>query len=137
MRLMQILLVLPACLQWGCAQVRVDAGPGQTHIEHRWGVLSVSINDNKSSHVVRMESVGIAQSPFGWSVGYAQQSWAALGDDCRLVIWVSEPEHLETARRLEASNKGVCVVSPHNHQQEETHRENQSQSDRTAPRPGP
>lgn len=131
------LLVVPACLLGGCAQVSIESGPGQARLERHWGVLAISFPDNKASHVVQVRSLGLTQSPLGWSAGYTHQSWASLDQDCRLVIWVSEDAHLATARQLANSNNKVCVVSPQPHQQEDIHHESRSTPDRARSDPGP
>ena len=111
-------LVLPrlvAFITAGCASVRIDSPSGEVRLEHRWGVLSVVVDGPTTSHVAEIQGLGITSTPMGWSAGITRQSWASLGPECRLVIWVSEAEHLEAARRLQASTNGVCVVSPNTH----------------------
>ena len=98
-----------------CASVRIESASGEVRIEQRWGVLGVFVDGAASSHVAEVRGLGIASTPMGWSAGFTRQSWASLGPECRLVIWVSEAEHLEATKRLQASTNGVCVVSPNTH----------------------
>jgi hypothetical protein len=105
------MLVGPAML-CGCATIRVESAAQMVRVERYWGVLAVSVDEPSKSHVAEVTSLGLARSPFGWSVGYSHQSWAALQSDCRLVIWVSAPEHLSAARELADPKTGVCVIAP-------------------------
>lgn len=95
-----------------CASVRIESGPDQVRVEQRWGVLAITVDDPAKSYVAKVESLGLLSTPFGWSAGFSRQSWAALGPECRLVIWVSQPEHLETARRLADPKAGICIAAP-------------------------
>ncbi|WP_284447014.1 hypothetical protein [Fluviibacter phosphoraccumulans] len=95
-----------------CASVRIESASGEVRIEQRWGVLGVFVDGAATSHVAEVRGLGIASTPMGWSAGFTRQNWASLGPDCRLVIWVSQPEHLVTIRRLADAKTGVCVVSP-------------------------
>lgn len=111
-RLLPLVFALAAT---GCASVHIESALGDVRIEQRWGVLGVVVDGAAPGYVAEVRSLGIASTPMGWSAGITRQSWASLGPECRLVIWVSEVEHLEAARRLQASTKGVCVVSPNTH----------------------
>lgn len=95
----------------GCATVRVESMGQDVRVERQWGVLAVTVGESNASHVAEMTSLGFARGPFGWSAGYTHQSWAALGPECRLVIWVSAAEHLAAARQLANGERGVCVAN--------------------------
>ena len=101
-----------ALVATGCASVRIESASGEVRVEQHWGVLGVTVDGSATSHVAELRSLGITSTPMGWSVGVTRQIWASLGSECRLVIWVSEAEHLETAKRLQNSINGICVVSP-------------------------
>jgi len=95
-----------------CTTVSIQTADDKVRIERHWGVLAVEFVEPEASHVAEVSALGLLQSPFGWSAGYSHQSWAALGPECRLVLWVTAPEHIETARRLADSSPGVCAISP-------------------------
>lgn len=95
----------------GCASVRIESASGQVRVEQHWGVLGVVVEGAATSHVAEIRSLGLAATPMGWSAGFTRQSWAALGPECRLVIWVSEAEHLAAIRRLIAASANICVIS--------------------------
>lgn len=96
----------------GCTTVRIESAAHEVHIERHWGVLAVSLSEPEASHVAEVTGLGLVRSPWGWSAGYTHQTWAALGPQCRLVIWASTPDHLETAARLADPKAGICVVHP-------------------------
>jgi len=116
-----------------CASVHIESGPDQVRVEQRWGVLAITVADPANAYVARVESLGLLSTPFGWSAGFARQSWAALGPECRLVIWVSQPEHLETARRLADPKAGICIAAPQQPPSGEEHHENQPESPAALP----
>ncbi len=111
-----------------CASVRIESGPDQVRVEQRWGVLAISVDSPANAYVAKVESLGLLNTPFGWSAGFSRQSWAALGPECRLVIWVSQPEHLETARRLADPKAGICIAAPQQPTTGEKHHETQPES---------
>lgn len=108
------LLMLVSLTVAGCANVRIESPSGEIRLEQRWGILSVVVDSPTTNYVAEIRSLGITSTPMGWSAGITRQNWASLGPDCQLVIWVSEAEHLEAAKRLEASIKGVCIANPNN-----------------------
>ncbi|WP_159693629.1 hypothetical protein [Cognatazoarcus halotolerans] len=106
-------VLCPLLLSLGaCTTIRIQTADDTVRIERHWGVLAVEFIEPGASHVAEVSALGLLQSPFGWSAGYSHQSWAALGPECRLVLWVTAPEHIETARRLADSSPGVCAISP-------------------------
>lgn len=97
----------------GCTTVRIESAldPAAVRVVRHWGVVGVELPDTTPSYVADISSIGFARNPFGWTVGYAKQGWAALGDDCRLVVWVASREHLEAARELADTHAGLCTVA--------------------------
>ncbi len=94
----------------GCASIRVDAGGQAVRVERHWGVLAVTIDHASKSQVADMTALGLVSSPMGWSAGYSRQRWAALGADCRVVIWVTNSEALSSARQFANSKPGICLI---------------------------
>lgn len=108
-RLLSLVFALAAS---GCASVRIESASGEVRIEQRWGVLGVVVGGSAKSHVAEVRSLGIASTPMGWSAGVTRQSWASLGPECRLVIWVDQPKHVATIRSMTSTRTDICVVSP-------------------------
>ncbi|MFU2487746.1 hypothetical protein [Thauera sp. WH-1] len=96
-----------------CTTVRIEStlDPNAVRMERHWGVLAVELPDATSSYVAELRSFGLSRSPFGWTAGYARQSWAALDDECRVVVWVLTREELDAARQLASDSAGLCVAS--------------------------
>lgn len=97
----------------GCTTVRIESAldPAAVRVVRHWGVVVVEVPGAMPSYVADVSAVGLARNPFGWTLGYARQGWAALGEDCRLVVWVATREHLEAARELADTHAGVCTVA--------------------------
>lgn len=98
----------------GCASVRIESRSGEVLIEQRWGVLGLVLGGSATDYVAEVSGLGVASTPFGWSAGLMRQSWAALGPDCRIVIWADGPEHIATIRSLTDGKPGICIapISP-------------------------
>ncbi|ATE62190.1 hypothetical protein CCZ27_21405 [Thauera sinica] len=96
----------------GCTTVRIESAldPAAVRVERHWGVLAVDVPGAMQSYVADITSVGFSHGPFGWTAGYARHGWAALGNECRLVVWVAAREHLEAVRALANANAGLCAV---------------------------
>lgn len=104
-------LALSLLVLSGCATVRIESGIDAVRVERYWGVLALRVGEPTGSHVAEVTSLGFAHTAFGWSAGYSHQAWAAMGEECRLVVWVTALEHLDAARKLMRSEAGVCVAS--------------------------
>lgn len=98
---------------FACTTVRIESAldPAAVRVDRHWGVVAVHMPGAMPSYVAEVSSLGFSQTPFGWTAGYARQGWAALGSECRLVVWVATPEHLEAARALADAQAGLCTVS--------------------------
>lgn len=96
----------------GCTTVRIESAldPAAIRVERHLGVLAVDVPGARPSYVADITSVGFSNGPFGWTVGYARQAWAALGEECRLVLWVINSEQIEAARELANGNPGLCAI---------------------------
>lgn len=92
-----------------CTTVRIESTDRQVRVEHHWGVLAVTVEQPQTSLVAEITGIGLIQSPWGWSAGYTNQSWAALGPECRLVIWINSPDQMDAAARLADPKAGICV----------------------------
>lgn len=106
-----IILGLLTALLSGCATVRIETNNELVRIERHWGVLTLEIVEPKKIQVVEVIAFGMIRSPFGWSAGYSHQTWAALGPECRLVLWVSDPEQIEIAKQLAFSTNRTCAIT--------------------------
>jgi hypothetical protein len=104
------LLLSLVALVCGCTTIRVESADDHVRIVRHFGVLAVSVGEPTTSHVAEVTGVGLVRSPWGWSAGYTHQSWAAIGPECRLVIWASTSDQHETARRLADPRTGICVA---------------------------
>lgn len=104
-----VLVLTTVLLSCGCATLRIEPAGQDVRVERYWGVLAVDVGPSGGSHAAELTALGVARSPLGWSAGFTHQRWAALGPECRLVIWASTPEHLRVARELANSATGVCV----------------------------
>ncbi|MCB1899584.1 MAG: hypothetical protein KDH16_09850 [Rhodocyclaceae bacterium] len=112
-------VLCPLLLSLGaCTTIRIQTADDTVRIERHWGVLAVEFIEPGASHIAEVSALGLLQSPFGWSAGYSHQSWAALGPECRLVLWVSTPQDFEAARRLAESSPGTCAITPSTSQME-------------------
>lgn len=96
----------------GCTILRIEAGPDGVLVEREFGALYVSVTDPGRAHAASLISLGIANTPMGFSFGYSRQNWVHMPDDaCRLVLWVDDPALLAQVKQLTAEISQVCVVS--------------------------
>lgn len=97
----------------GCTTIRIEStvDPASVRMERHWGVLAVDLGGARSPYVADVSSFGLLRSPFGWTAGYARQNWAALDDECRVVVWVFTRDDLEAVRQLASNNAGLCTAS--------------------------
>lgn len=106
------LAIAIAALLSGCTTLRIEANPGEVVVSRQFGVLYLSISDAGRAHAASLTSLGIANTPMGFSVGYSSQQWLHMPDDsCRLVLWVDDPALLRQVRQIANEIPQACVVA--------------------------
>lgn len=96
----------------GCMNVRIES-PGQpVRVVRHVGVLRVEVPAAQQAVVGSLTGVGIAGTPLGWTGGYARLRWAALGTECRAVVFLEPGAQLDLqARRALAEVAGACLLA--------------------------
>lgn len=93
----------------GCMTVHIDAGDADLRVVRHVGVLHVELQSPQRAVVGTLSGIGLAGTPLGWSAGYTRQRWAAIGPQCRAVVWLDGPLDHETRRDLERVAR-VCLL---------------------------
>jgi hypothetical protein len=106
------LCVLGHCLLLsGCMTVRIEARDTEVKVVRHVGLLIVDTLRSNKSVVGDIRGVGIVSTPLGWTAGYTRQRWAAIGPQCRAVLWVDGSAPLdEASRRMLIDVAGLCLV---------------------------
>jgi hypothetical protein len=96
----------------GCTTVRIESSPDHVKIERHFGALYVSVVDAGQARVAQVRSLGITNTPLGFSAGYTNQTIVQTPpDNCHLVLWVGNDSQLDEVKHLVAATPKVCVVS--------------------------
>jgi len=92
----------------GCMTVRIEAADGHVMVIRHAGLLRVELPPDRASVVGSISGVGLAATPMGFSVGYTRQRWAAIGPDCRAILWLDSTAQ-DPALHLAQQLAGVCI----------------------------
>lgn len=95
-----------------CTVVEITDPEGATSIERRFGLTSIAIEPERAAVVASLRSFGLASTPLGFTAGYAAHQLAALGEDCRVVLWVENEQQRAAVEQLAATAKEICIVGP-------------------------
>lgn len=96
-----------------CTVIELRAGPDDVRIERSFGFASIDVHPQRDAVVARTWILGLGQSPFGFSAGYADHEIAALPPStCRVVLWVDDAAQVEAFRTLLADVHDVCLLTP-------------------------
>lgn len=96
----------------GCTVIEISDSKGATRIERTFGFATITIQPNPESVVAKVRSFGVADTPFGFTAGYAAQDFAAVGEDCRVILWLKNTRQLSALKSLVADLNHVCVINP-------------------------
>ena len=102
-------VVFLCALLTGCMTVQIESGDSQIKMLHHVGFLQIELPQSDKAIVGALYGVGIVATPMGWSAGYTRQRWAAIGPQCRAVLWVNGTVDASVRRDLEQV-AGVCLV---------------------------
>jgi hypothetical protein len=84
----------------GCAQVIIVTDEQQPKSELRFGVLSVDVSASNKNTIVSTSGFGLISNPSGSALGYSSGRIVRLGDDCRLVLQLQNPEDVARQEEL-------------------------------------
>lgn len=93
-----------------CTVVELSESEGATRIERRVGFTSITIQPAGDAVVARVTSLGLVNTPLGFTAGYGMQQFAVLGEDCRAVFWVESKQHIEALEKLTANLEDICLI---------------------------
>lgn len=102
-------MVFLCALLTGCMTVQIESDDSQIKILHHIGFLRIELPQPDKAIVGALYGVGIVATPMGWSAGYTRQRWAAIGPQCRAVLWVNGNVDASVRRDLEQVAR-VCLV---------------------------
>ena len=112
-RMLALIGCMWACLIAGCTTINIQSADGQVSVQRHFGVLYVDIAGKDSGNTAQLVSFGASTTPLGFALGYSRQSWVQLPrGDCRLVLWVEDPDQLAAATRLANLTPTLCVGRP-------------------------
>lgn len=93
-----------------CTVVEVHSGDGQVHIERHLGFVSLELPPDAPSRVVHLTGVGLVSLGSDTTLGYADATLVALGYDCRLLVWMDNPDQIDHLRRLVGTTDDICIA---------------------------
>lgn len=93
-----------------CMTVVIEARDGQVRVERGFGVLRVELPAAETAITGAVSGTGIAFTPLGWHIGYARQRWAAMGPQCRAVVWLDGTQLDAASRRWLGTLPQVCPL---------------------------
>ena len=90
--------------------VHIDAGDARVRTVRHVGYLQIDLASPDQAVVGALSGVGLAATPLGWSAGYTRQRWAAIGPECRAVLWADGADAGARLRDTLATVAGVCLA---------------------------
>lgn len=93
----------------GCMTLHIDSGDADLRIVRHIGVLHVEVQAPERAVVGSLSGLGLAATPLGWSAGYTRQRWAAMGPQCRAVVWMDGTPDSTTREELRHV-AGLCLL---------------------------
>lgn len=103
------LAFIPATL-CACVTVHIESAGVPVHVVRHVGLLKVEVATAQSAVVGDVSGVGIVGTPMGWSAGYTRQRWAAMGPECRAVLWTDAAQPDAAVRGMLSAAAGACEV---------------------------
>ena len=94
----------------GCMTVRIESPAAEVRVLRHVGLLRIELPPHDKALVGALSGFGLAGTPLGWSAGYTRQRWAAMGPQCRAVLWVEQGEVDPATRAALSAVAGVCLA---------------------------
>lgn len=118
-----IVLVVAAFLLSGCTQVTIQSNGGvSTH--WAWGFPVITIVADEHATIVKTTSLGLAQSPHTFNIGYLDEVFLVSGKACELVLFEPSTNNVSALERLINLNQSICTtVGELNHENKKSIRD--------------
>lgn len=95
----------------GCMSLHLQAGDEQVTVVRHVGVLHVELAEPRRAVVGQLSGLGLSVTPLGLVIGHARQRFAAIGPQCRAVLWIDDASTLDDALRRQVEQvAGVCLM---------------------------
>ena len=105
-------VLMLGALLGGCSSITITEGDGTTRVDHAFGFARVEVTPGGQAVTARIESLGISDGPAGLGIGVSRQEFAAMGEECRVVLWVKDEKAARALiPRLDELNN-ICVIEP-------------------------
>lgn len=95
----------------GCMSLHLQAGDEQVKVIRHVGMLHVELAAPDRAVVGQLSGLGVSVTPLGLVIGHARQRFAAIGPQCRAVLWIDDASTLDEATRRQVEQvAGVCLM---------------------------
>ena len=95
----------------GCMSLRLEAGENDVKIIRHIGLLHVELASPERAVIGQLSGLGVSMTPLGLVIGHARERFAAIGPQCRAVLWIDDASALDDAARRQIQQlAGVCLV---------------------------
>ena len=93
-----------------CTTVTVEERGGATRLSRHAGFLSIEVAPSSQGVAVSSMGLGLVRTPTGIVLGFNTVRMLALGEGCRVVLWVENEEQLRLLEELLGDLSNVCVA---------------------------
>ncbi len=95
----------------GCMSLHLHAGEDEVKVVRHIGLLHVELAAPERAVVGQLSGLGLSVTPLGLVLGHARQRFAAIGPQCRAVLWIDDASTLDAAARQQIQQlAGVCLL---------------------------
>lgn len=90
--------------------VRIEARDGEVKVLQHLGFLRIEPQSSRKEVVGELRGFGVVSTPMGLAAGYTRQRWAAIGPECRVVLWLGDRPLDDASLRALVDVAGLCLV---------------------------
>ncbi|WP_089725461.1 hypothetical protein [Candidatus Thiosymbion oneisti] len=107
-----LIAVSLALILGGCTTIKITDRGGVVTIAREFGFASVQLHPETDALVAEISSLGYLATPIGQSFGYTKQFAAFLPENCKVILWVEDPEQVSAIKTLLGDIESVCPIYP-------------------------
>lgn len=62
--------------------------------------------------MAEVTGLGYLAGPLGTTFGFSKSSFATLGENCKLILWVKDTEQVQQLKSMLSNPENLCIISP-------------------------
>lgn len=96
----------------GCTTISVVDQGGKVSVSRSFGAVKIELDPGEKTTLAEITGIGYLSGPLGTTFGFSKSSFAAFGENCKLILWVNDTKQVQQLKNMLINPNNLCIVAP-------------------------